>query len=141
VTEIILDPTILQPQTPEVLSPTAKPQITPSVPTSPYSSSSSVATSPIIQFVISPPPPIMATIYAPLVLAAPLHAMPQDYQTRLPQFDGIGPLNAQQHVDKMNDYFDLHEVDEDDVQMILFSQSLTGDVKKWYKGFTCRLSP
>jgi len=76
----------------------------------------------------------MAAIYAPLVLAAPLHAMPQDYQTRLPQFDGTRPLNAQQHVDKMNDYFDLHEVDEASVQMRLFAQSLTGDVKKWYKG-------
>jgi hypothetical protein len=54
----------------------------------------------------------MAARYAPLVLATPLHAMPQDYQTRLPQFDGTGPLNAQQHVDKMNDYFDLQEVDE-----------------------------
>jgi hypothetical protein len=60
----------------------------------------------------------------------PLHAMPQDYQTRLPQFDAIGPLSAQQHIDKMNDYFDLHEVDEADVQMRLFAQSLTGDVKK-----------
>jgi hypothetical protein len=60
--------------------------------------------------------------------------MPQDYQTRLPQFDGTGPLSAQQHVDKMNDYFDLQEVDEADVQMRLFAQSLTGDVKKWYKG-------
>jgi hypothetical protein len=67
------------------------------------------------------------------VLAAPLHAMPQDYQTRLPQFDATGPLNAQQHVDKMNDYFDLQEVDEVDVQMRLFTQSLTGDVKKWFK--------
>jgi hypothetical protein len=76
----------------------------------------------------------MAARYAPLVLVAPLHAMPQDYQTRLPQFDGIGPLSTQQHVDKMNDYFDLQEVDEADVQMRLFAQSLTGDVKKWYKG-------
>jgi hypothetical protein len=134
VTGIIFDPTILQPRTPEVLSPTAKLQTTPSVLSSPSSSSSSVATSPIIQFVIPPPPPIMAARYAPLVLVAPLHAMPQDYQTRLPQFDATGPLNAQQHVDKMNDYFDLHEVDEADVQMRLFAQSLTGDVKKWYKG-------
>jgi hypothetical protein len=76
----------------------------------------------------------MAARYAPLVLVGPLHAMPQDYQMRLPQFDAIGPLNAQQHVDKMNDYFDLHEVDEVDVQMRLFAQSLTGDIKKWYKG-------
>ena len=34
----------------------------------------------------------------------------------------------------MNDYFDLHEVDEADVQMRMFAQSLTGDIKKWYKG-------
>jgi hypothetical protein len=67
------------------------------------------------------------------VLAALLHAMPQDYQTRLPHFDATGPLNAQQHVDKMNDYFDLQEVDKADVQMRLFSQSLTGDIKKWHK--------
>jgi hypothetical protein len=134
VAETILDPTVLQPRTPEVLSPTAKPQTTHSVPASPSSSSSSATTPPIIQFVVPPPPPIMAARYAPLVLAAPLHAMPQDYQTRLPQFDGTGPLSTQQHVDKMNDYFDLQEVDEADVQMRLFAQSLTGDVKKWYKG-------
>jgi hypothetical protein len=76
----------------------------------------------------------MAAIYAPLVLVVPLHAIPQDYETRLPQFDGTRPLNAQQHVDKMNDYFDLHEVDEADIQMRLFAQSLIGDIKKWYKG-------
>jgi hypothetical protein len=59
--------------------------------------------------------------------------MPQDYQTRIPQFDSTGALNAQQHVDKMNDFFYLQEVDEADVQMRLFAQILTGDVKKWFK--------
>jgi hypothetical protein len=83
----------------------------------------------------------MAARYAPLVLVAPLHAMPQDYQTRLPQFDATGPLNAQQHVDKMNDYFDLQEVDEDDIQMRLFAQSLIGDVKKWYKALPAASIP
>jgi hypothetical protein len=134
VAETVLDPTILQPWTPEVLSPIAKRQTTHSVPASPSSSSSSVITPPSIQVIIPPPPPIMAARYTPLVLAAPLHAMPQYYQMRLPQFDGIGPLSAQQHIDKMNDYFDLREVDEADVQMRLFAQSLTGEVKKWYKG-------
>jgi len=33
----------------------------------------------------------------------------------------------------MNDYFELHEIDEEDVQMRLFSQTLVGDVKKWFK--------
>jgi hypothetical protein len=84
VTEIFLDLTILQPRTPEVLSPTAKPQITPSVLSSIFASLSSVTTSPIIQSVIPPPPHIMVARYAPLVLTPPLHAMPQDYQMRLP---------------------------------------------------------
>ena len=75
----------------------------------------------------------MVSRYAPLVLADPLHNMPQDYQTRIPQFDGTGSMNAHQHVDKMNDFFDLQEVDEADVQMRLFAQSLTSDVKKWFK--------
>lgn len=33
----------------------------------------------------------------------------------------------------MIDYFELHEVNEDDVQMRLFAQTLAGDVKKWFK--------
>jgi hypothetical protein len=134
VTETILYPTILQPQTPEILSLIAKPQTAHFVPASPSSSSFSATAPPISQVVVPPPPPIMASRYAPLVLISPLHDIPQDYQMILPQFDGIGPLNAQQHVDKMNDYFDLQEVDEPDVQMRLFARSLTGDVKKWYKG-------
>jgi hypothetical protein len=131
--KLVFDPTVLQPRTPEALSPMTKMQINTSAPHSPSSPSSSVTTPPATQAVLPPPPPIMAAHYAPLVLDTPLHAMPQDYQTRLPQFDVTRPLNAQQHVDKMNDYLDLQEVDEVDVQMRLFTQSLTGDVKKWFK--------
>jgi hypothetical protein len=94
VAETILDPTVLQPWTLEVLSPTPKPQTTYSVSASPPSSSSFVTTPPIIQVVVLPPLPIMEAIYVPLVLVSPLHAMPQDYQTRLPYFDGTGPLSA-----------------------------------------------
>jgi hypothetical protein len=67
--------------------------------------------------------------------------MPQDYQIRLPQFDATGTLNAQQHVDKMNDYFDFQEVDKVDVQMRLFAQSLTGEVKKWFKALPATSIP
>jgi hypothetical protein len=41
----------------------------------------------------------------------------------------------------MNDYFDLQEVDEVDVQMRLFAQSLTGDVKKWFKALPAASIP
>ena len=35
----------------------------------------------------------------------------------------------------MTNYFELHEIDDDDVQMRLFAQTLIGEVKKWFKGF------
>jgi hypothetical protein len=139
VTETVLDPVVLQPQTPKVLSPTAKPQTAHYVRASPSSSSFSATAPPIIQVVVPPPPPIMAARYDPLVLVAPLHDMRQDYQMTLPQFDGTGPLNTQQHIDKTNDYFDLREVDEADIQMRIFAQSLTREVKKWYKGLCVSL--
>jgi len=59
--------------------------------------------------------------------------MPQDYQTRIPQFDSTGAINAQQHIDRMHDFCDLHEVDENDLKLRLFAQSLGGEVRKWFK--------
>jgi len=63
----------------------------------------------------------MASHYAPLILHGQLHPMPQYYQTRIPQFDATGAINAQQPIDKMNDLFDLQEVDKNDVKVSLFS--------------------
>jgi hypothetical protein len=41
----------------------------------------------------------------------------------------------------MNDYFDLQEVDEADVQMQLFTQILIGDVKKCFKALPAASIP
>lgn len=65
-------------------------------------------------------PNIMASRYAPQVLPTQLHNIPQDYQTRIPQFDGAIPVTAQHHIDKMNDFFNLHEVDDNDVKLRIF---------------------
>jgi len=35
----------------------------------------------------------------------------------------------------MSRFFELHEINEADVQMRFFTQTLTGDVKKWFKAF------
>jgi hypothetical protein len=80
-----------------------------------------------------PPALIMAIRYGPLILVSPLHNMPHEYQTRIHQSDGSGSLNSQKHVDKMNDLFDLQELYEAYVQMRLFAQILTSDVKKRFK--------
>ena len=49
-----------------------------------------------------PPPPIMASWYAPLVLPLPLVNLPQDYQSKIPLYDASNATTASQHVDKMN---------------------------------------
>lgn len=55
--------------------------------------------------------------------------MPQDYQSKITYFDGIGTDTAQQHTKKMTDYFEIYEIDADDVRMRIFGQILTGEVR------------
>lgn len=62
----------------------------------------------------------MPARYAPLVLPQNLGDMPAEYQSKIPLFDATQNITAQQHVDKMNDFFDLHEVEIEDVTMRLF---------------------
>lgn len=75
----------------------------------------------------------MAARYAPLVLPQNLDAMPTDYQRKIPLFDGTPQsITAQQHVDRMTDFFDLHEIDAENVTMRLFVQTVGGEVQKWF---------
>ena len=81
---------------------------------------------------VNPPRP-MAARFAPLRLPAALHDLPQNYSQRICLFDGEGDVTAKQHVAKFEDFIDLEEVDYPDVKMRLFSQSLSGEAKKWFK--------
>lgn len=57
------------------------------------------------------PPRAMAARFTPLTLPQVLNDMPADYQHKIPLFDGTPQgITAQQHVDKMIDFFDLHEI-------------------------------
>ena len=76
----------------------------------------------------------MAAWYAPLVLPQPLVPLPNDYQSKIPHFTAKVSTTTQHHVDRMEDSFDYMEIDDDTVKMRIFSQSLGGDVKKWFKG-------
>ena len=75
----------------------------------------------------------MAAWYAPLVLPAPLVNLPQDYQSKIPLYDARNATTASQHVDKMNDYFDINEIDDGSVKLRLFAHSFGGEVRKWFK--------
>ena len=78
----------------------------------------------------------MTTWYAPLVLPLPLVNLPQDYQSKIPLYDASGATTTSQHVDKMNDYFDRSEIDDETVKLRLFAQSLGGEARKWFKSLT-----
>ena len=75
----------------------------------------------------------MANRYAPLQIPANAAALPQDYQTKISYFDSNGPLTAVQHAKRMQDHFETYEIDDDNVKMRMFVQSLTGDVRTWFR--------
>jgi len=75
----------------------------------------------------------MANRYAPLQLPANPGALPQDYQSKITHFDSTGPFTALHHTKKMQDYFESYEIDDDSVRMRIFVQSLTGDVRTWFR--------
>lgn len=78
----------------------------------------------------------MANRYAPHALPANLNTMPVDYKTKIKQFGYDGAYTASQHIQWFKDFCDLEEVDNDDVKMRLFAQSLKTNVKDWFKGLT-----
>ena len=71
---------------------------------------------------------------APLVLPAQLHDLPQGYSQRIKTYGAEGDVSTQQHIIRFNDFCDLEEVDHEDAKMRLFAQSLTGEVKEWFRG-------
>lgn len=92
--------------------------------------SSSLPTQPIV---VPPPPPAVMAQFAPLILPAQLSALPQNYGQRLPLFYGSAEITAQHHVDKLIDFIDLEEIDDDDAKMRIIAQRFLGDVKKWFR--------
>ena len=84
----------------------------------------------------------MATArFSPLALPAALHDIPLNYALRITLYDGEWNVSARYHVGKFDGFINLEEVDHEDVNMRLFSQSLSGEAKKWYKDLPARSIP
>jgi hypothetical protein len=81
--------------------------------------------------------PMLAKIpdrYQPLDLPPILHDLLVNYINNLPRFDGDkANITAKKHIQNLEDFLDLYEVEDDDVCIIMFSLSLGGKVKDWFK--------
>jgi len=71
--------------------------------------------------------------YKPLILPPTLNPFPSDHPKYLPKFDGENSVTAQRHIQAFEDYLNLFEVDDEDVCIRLFTLSLQGKVRTWFK--------
>jgi hypothetical protein len=82
-------------------------------------------------------PPVPAKIpdrYKPLDLPPILHDLPANYTNNLPRFDGENAnITAEKHIQSLEDFLDLLRLEDDDVCIRMFSLSLQGKVKNWFK--------
>jgi hypothetical protein len=85
-----------------------------------------------------PPPPRVfnkdATRYAPLVLPANLHDLPDNYLKMLPKFNGESENTTVEHLSFFDEFADMFGLEHEDVYMRLFVQTFEGEVRIWFKG-------
>lgn len=77
---------------------------------------------------------IAAARYGPLFLPTPLNAMPVgDYMEYMPKFTGAEGVSAKEHLEYFYCYADNLDINEEDVWMRVFVQSLVGEARKWFR--------
>lgn len=77
---------------------------------------------------------IIVARYAPLDLPQILHDFPtNDYMKYLPKFKGEGEMTTEEHLTVFYEFAENLGVEQHDVWMRLFTQSLEGEVHKWFR--------
>jgi hypothetical protein len=80
---------------------------------------------------------IVAARYAPLILPQPMNDLPAgDYLKYMPKFMGEEDITAEEHLASFYSYADNLNIENEDVWMRVFVQSLDGEARKWFKGLT-----
>jgi hypothetical protein len=83
-----------------------------------------------------PPPGVFAKVaarYAPLVLPAQLHDLPDNYIKNLPKFTGEGDLTAAEHINFFDQFADICGIEHEDVYSRLLVQTFEGQVRTWFR--------
>ena len=82
---------------------------------------------------------IVSTRYAPLTLPQPMNPLPVgDYLKYMPKFIGEEDITVEEHLAAFYSYEDNLNIENEDVWMKVFIQSLDGEVRKWFRGLTPR---
>jgi hypothetical protein len=80
---------------------------------------------------------IVATRYTPLVLPQPVNSLPPgDYLKYMPKFTGEEDITTKEHLTTFYSYADNQNIENEDVWMRVFIQSLFGEARKWFRGLT-----
>jgi hypothetical protein len=129
-----------------------------SIPSSPMDFSSNPLLFPFLPGNTPPPPPgsppaiipmvganpprnrmdaIVAARYAPLILPQPMNALPVgDYLKYMPKFTGEEDITIEEHLVAFYSYADNLNIENEDVWMRVFVQSLDGEARKWFRELT-----
>jgi hypothetical protein len=91
----------------------------------------------------NPPRNIMNAIvvarYSPLVLPQPMNSLPAgDYLKYMPKFTREEDITVEENLVSFYSYVDNLNIENEDVWMRVFVQSLDGEVRKWFRGLTPR---
>jgi len=82
---------------------------------------------------------ILAARYTPLVLSQPMNALlATNCCKRMPQFTREGDVTAEEHLTSFYRFAEIWVIENEDVWMIFFIQSLAGDAKDWFNDFPPR---
>ena len=81
-----------------------------------------------------PIPTKVPEIYKPLILPPIFQALPTNIANKLPIFDGeSSKVTSEEHIKNLENLFDLYEIEEDDLCIRIFSLSLQGKIRSWFK--------
>ena len=78
---------------------------------------------------------IVVARYAPLILPQPMnYLLVGDYLKYMPKFTGEEDTTAEEHLAAFYSYADNINIENEDVWMRVFVQSLDGEARKWFRG-------